>query len=152
MHRLLVCGGRDFADEASFAYCIYWFEVLYGPISMIIEGRAKGADTIARKWSNIFLEQDSEGYPADWEGLGKAAGPIRNQQMLDEGKPDYVLAMPGGKGTQDMIERAVKAGIKVLTIRDFPTKQYLEMVRDGRVANMGVAAGIEAETQTDKIP
>jgi hypothetical protein len=47
---------------------------------------------------------------------GKAAGPIRNQRMIDEGKPDLVIAFPGGRGTADMVSRAKKAGIPVQEI------------------------------------
>ena len=45
--------------------------------------------------------------------IGKRAGPLRNQRMLDEGKPDLVVAFPGGGGTKDMVRRAVKAGVSV---------------------------------------
>lgn len=45
---------------------------------------------------------------------GRAAGPIRNQQMLDEGKPHLVVAFPGGTGTADMVRRAQAAGVLVL--------------------------------------
>jgi hypothetical protein len=41
------------------------------------------------------------------------AGPLRNYQMLEEGKPDLVVAFPGGGGTKDMVRRAVKAGVSV---------------------------------------
>jgi hypothetical protein len=41
------------------------------------------------------------------------AGPLRNQRMLDEGKPDLVVAFPGGGGTKDLVRRAVKAGVSV---------------------------------------
>jgi hypothetical protein len=40
---------------------------------------------------------------------------MRNQAMLDYGKPDLVVAFPGGKGTADMVRRARVAGVKVLT-------------------------------------
>jgi hypothetical protein len=33
--------------------------------------------------------------------------------MLDEGKPDLVVAFPGGGGTKDMITRALGAGVSV---------------------------------------
>src|SRR5262249_16770583 len=46
----------------------------------------------------------------EWDELGKKAGPLRNQRMLDEGKPDLVVAFPGGGGTKDMVRRAVQAG------------------------------------------
>ena len=53
--------------------------------------------------------------PADWKKHGRAAGPIRNQQMLDEGKADVVVALWDGKsrGTLDMIQRATEAGVPV---------------------------------------
>lgn len=67
---------------------------------------------------------DFESYPTDWNRYGKAAGPIRNQQMLDEGKPDIVVAFsdtlvkPNGKptGTGDMVIRAKKADLPVILI------------------------------------
>ena len=55
-------------------------------------------------------------YRADWEGLGRKAGPIRNQQMLDEGKPDLVVAFPGGRGTANMMRIAREAGIEVIEV------------------------------------
>jgi hypothetical protein len=54
-----------------------------------------------------------ETYEADWESHGRAAGPIRNAKMLIEGKPDYVIAFPGGYGTLDMKKKAIKAGLEV---------------------------------------
>lgn len=86
----------------------------------IIEGDARGADTQAGEiaWLHNF---DLKIYPADWNKHGKAAGPIRNQQMLDEGKPDIVLAfhddIENSKGTKDMVKRATKAGIPVQVIK-----------------------------------
>jgi hypothetical protein len=55
-------------------------------------------------------------YMADWDGLGRKAGPIRNQRMLDEGKPDLVIAFPGGRGTADMVRRAREAGVEVVEL------------------------------------
>ena len=51
--------------------------------------------------------------PGEWDEIGKKAGPLRNQRMLDEGKPDLVVAFPGSGGTKDMVRRAVKAGVSV---------------------------------------
>jgi len=63
---------------------------------------------------------DVEVYAAEWYRFGKAAGPIRNQQMLDEGKPDLVVAfhnnLSRSRGTRDMINRAKKALIPVQVI------------------------------------
>lgn len=54
---------------------------------------------------------------ANWGKFGNAAGPIRNAEMLSEGKPDLVLAFPGGAGTRDMINRSLKAGVTVWKVR-----------------------------------
>lgn len=78
---------------------------------------------MAHQWVQDSATDDEESMPpvvvpvrvfkADWDKHGKAAGPIRNQQMLDEGKPDLVLAFAGGKGTDDMCRRARAAGVEV---------------------------------------
>lgn len=111
--RVLVCGGRDYSDrEAVFAA----LDEL-APLA-IIQGHADGADALAREWwykRPNTCAGELACYPADWKKHGKAAGPIRNQQMIDEGKPDLVLAFPGGHGTADMVRRAKRAGVKVLT-------------------------------------
>ena len=50
---------------------------------------------------------------SNWEKLQPVSGPIRNQAMLDEGRPDLVVAFPGHHGTADIVRRARAAGIKV---------------------------------------
>ncbi len=117
--KILVCGGRNYTD--------YWtiFEILNGiqkatPISCIIEGGALGADRFARRWAmenGVFYET----FEADWKTFGNAAGPIRNQRMLVEGKPERVIAFPGGKGTAGMIMLARAAGVPVTEIEDTPS-------------------------------
>lgn len=75
-------------------------------------GDATGADALAAEWA------ERRGMPfkvwaADWDALGNAAGPARNQLMLDEAKPDFVIAFPGSKGTRNMCGLAEKAGVTV---------------------------------------
>jgi hypothetical protein len=53
---------------------------------------------------------------AEWETLGRKAGPIRNERMLTEGKPDLVVAFPGGRGTAHMTRLAREAGVEVVEI------------------------------------
>lgn len=127
LKRVLVCGGRDYADY------YYLAEVLddlceergwttepdelgnWLPKVHIISGKARGADTLAIDWAVTRYCSWSE-YPADWKQHGKRAGPIRNQNMLDHGKPDIVVAFPGGVGTRDMVSRARKAGIELIEV------------------------------------
>lgn len=110
--RVLVCGGRDYAGAAYVAEMLNALDRV-GSISEVIHGGAPGADRLANNWAcerGIFVRD----FPADWKAHGKAAGPIRNQRMIDEAKPDYVVAFPGGKGTADMVRRAEAAGIHVV--------------------------------------
>lgn len=83
---------------------------------IIISGKARGVDSAAIDWAITQWAQWEE-YPADWKKYGNRAGPIRNQQMIDEGKPDLVIAFPGGGGTADMVRRSKKAGIPVMEIK-----------------------------------
>lgn len=82
-------------------------------IDCIIEGEAKGADTHARKWAEA-QDVAVEPYPAEWELYGKAAGHIRNKQMLVDGQPDLVLAfsheLSASRGTTNMVTQSREAG------------------------------------------
>ena len=115
--RVLVCGGRDFNKKQFVDDYLDYVRQEYGPIEVLISGQAKGTDELAEAWA-IFNWIPYVGYKADWNTHGRAAGPIRNQQMLDEGKPDIVIAFPGGRGTADMVSRAKKAGVKVIEVID----------------------------------
>jgi len=109
--RILVCGGRDCAEQAML-FGVLDMEAEARPIGTIIQGGADGADRLARLWCHSRKVR-YDNYPADWRAHGKAAGPIRNQQMLDEGMPTKVFAFPGGRGTADMVRRAKAAGVPV---------------------------------------
>lgn len=111
--RVLVCGGRDYADWIRLRDRLtrLRLETPHDALT-IIQGGAKGADALAREWC-VEYKVPYINYPADWERHGKAAGPIRNKRMLDDGKPDLVLAFSGGRGTENMIAQAMLAGVPV---------------------------------------
>lgn len=114
--RVLVCGGRDYVDAIAVAAHLDALlrEAAYDTL-VVIQGGATGADQMARDWcARNGVPYDN--YPADWTAHRKAAGPLRNQRMIDHGKPDQVLAFPGGKGTADMVRRARRAGLPVLVV------------------------------------
>lgn len=117
--RVLVCGGRNYADRDKMDRVLRLVDRAKGPIRALIHGAAKGADRLAAKWAeDTGLAEFGEvlAFPADWNKHGVAAGPRRNQEMLDVGKPDLVIAFPGGRGTADMVRRALAAGIEVQRI------------------------------------
>lgn len=111
--KVLVCGGRNYQDWRTVSDTLRTLHDAT-PISVLIHGCAAGADTLAARWAHMAGVRE-HGFGADWEAHGKAAGPIRNQAMLAYGKPDLVVAFPGGKGTADMVSRAEAAGVRVLT-------------------------------------
>lgn len=112
--RVLVCGGRTFCDHVLFNSTMSRLHK-ERKISHIIQGGARGADYLAHVWAAKNGIRESV-YNADWKAFGKSAGPIRNRVMLDEGKPDLVVAFPGGDGTAHMVLYARKKGIEVIII------------------------------------
>jgi hypothetical protein len=86
-------------------------------VGVVIEGEARGADQAAWQWA-IQRGVPTAEFPADWETHGKAAGPIRNKQMLKEGKPDMIIAFhkhfEESRGTKNMITQAKKAKIEFM--------------------------------------
>jgi len=110
--RVLVCGGRHFDDRAFvFGYLDMLSESVV--INTIIQGDCPtGADHLARMWA-ISRNHHFDSFPANWNAHGRAAGPIRNQRMIDEGRPTMGVAFPGGRGTADMVRRLKAAGIAV---------------------------------------
>lgn len=106
--RVLVCGGRDYRNPEA----VYAVLDNLSHVSCVIEGGALGADCFAAEWADRTGVEHLQ-FNADWKTHGRAAGPIRNKKMLDEGKPDLVLAFPGGKGTKNMVDQALKVGVKV---------------------------------------
>jgi hypothetical protein len=145
MENILVCGDRYWNDCAKIEWFLKGLQLEFTPNEItIVEGGCRGADELAG------VAAKSLGYnlivcPADWFKYGKAAGPIRNQKMLDEHKISMVVAFHNdyehSKGTKDMCERAKKANIytvlvtketiktlhsKTFTVEEAFTEEYLQ--------------------------
>lgn len=122
--KVLICGGRKFGTQ-SILNRHFWqqrFKIrdyinTLPQDTIIIHGCANGADSFAGVFAAI-RGLDVEEYPAQWNAYGKAAGSIRNRQMLEQGKPDLVVwfhnNITHSKGTKHMITIAQEVGIPVL--------------------------------------
>lgn len=107
--RVLIYGSRNCLDSDAIRDTVF----LLPKDAVVIHGGAGGADSLAGRWARHYGLRE-EVYPAHWAKHGKAAGPIRNQQMIDEGKPTraYGFRSDGeSRGTDDMTRRLVAAGI-----------------------------------------
>lgn len=115
--KALVCGGRHFAKGLGPASAQQTLTSIFserGRPSVVMQGDAAGYDLASKLWAEAH-GIETRTFRADWQTHGRAAGPIRNQQMIDA-KPDLVVAFPGGRGTEDCKRRARSAGIEVLEV------------------------------------
>jgi hypothetical protein len=87
--------------------------------TIFLTGGCRGADMIATEEARA-LHYEVQVFEADWKEHGRAAGPIRNRQMLDQ-KPDKVIAfhpnLDKSLGTADTVREAKKMGIPVEVIQ-----------------------------------
>jgi cyanophycinase-like exopeptidase len=120
MFRLIVAGGRDFAD----------YELLKTKLDIalrnrveegvtIVSGTARGADKLGEQYAKE-RGYTIDSHPADWDKYGKSAGYIRNKEMAQNA--DGLMAFWDGKsrGTQHMINLAKEHGLKVLVVNYSP--------------------------------
>lgn len=127
--RVLVCGDRDWTDYQMIRdQLATLLEDRPAEDIVVIEGEARGADSLSREAAYDLGIYQVRKFPADWKTLGKRAGPIRNAQMLKEGDPDLVWAFHDAielsKGTKDMVDISTKAG-KLVTVFAHPVQPVL---------------------------
>lgn len=140
-YRLLIFGGRHYgrvkrpeiqkdvqrAAEQRRYFTVYMDNVvlLRGAPSLVISGGAPGADTLAEEW-RLAWKFNGQVFPAHWNSQGKAAGRIRNKQMLDalcilKGVPTLAVGFPdrdelgnASPGSAHMMEIARARGVEVI--------------------------------------
>jgi len=133
--RVLVCGGRRYDNDselpgAAVAKALDGLAIIREWVTLKIRfsvlmhgacgvdrskpdwSRLTGADRWAHEWA-LRNRVPVVAYPADWTTHKRAAGPMRNEEMIIDGRPDLVIAFPGGDGTAGMVELARKYGVSV---------------------------------------
>lgn len=117
--RVIVCGGVDFSDRD---LCFTQLEKLLSQYENveIVSGHARGADSLGEEYAREHQLSLKE-FPAEWKKYGRAAGPIRNREMLKyamEAKPVIIAFWDGeSRGTKNMINQGEKAGAEVHIVR-----------------------------------
>lgn len=122
--RVLVCGSRNWTDTFIIWTLLSGIQARpdAGRKMVVIQGGAKGADRIAWEWAQVSFDNPDSNcmeFTADWDKYGKRAGYLRNARMLNEGKPDLVLAFRSegeSKGTDMMIDIAGAAKVPTYVI------------------------------------
>lgn len=113
--KLLVCGGREFADGKLLYRILDEIHEQYG-VDILFQGGADGADIGAYHWACEHQIPEIRQYNAQWTNEGDKAGPIRNARMLRKSQPDIVVAFPGDVGTADMVRKSLAKGYTVYEI------------------------------------
>ena len=113
--KVLACGSRGYPDDDVYTW---WDEIFsdLAPVEVLVHGDCRGPDQVSGAWFDEKVPAaEVIAMPADWNRHGRAAGFIRNEQMLDQQKPDLVVAFWDGqsRGTAHTIAEAAKRGIPV---------------------------------------
>jgi hypothetical protein len=112
--RVAICGSRFWTDRNRILHALQAVQQDH-PDAVVVHGAAPGADSIADSCARQ-LGLPVEAHPANWRQFGRAAGPRRNQEMVDSGL-DLCLAFRlngSSPGTDDMIRRCRAASVPVL--------------------------------------
>jgi len=109
--RIAVTGGRDLKNWQQICDELD-VQISYGD-QMIVGDCPTGLDLIASVWFYAKYGMVPGVFKADWDKHGKAAGPMRNRDMMTDGEPDLLVAFPGGRGTASAVREAKKAGVEV---------------------------------------
>ncbi len=113
---LAIVGYRKFTNWTIFKDALKDFIIRYGIPKLVISGGATGADAMAEKWAKRH-SIPMQIFRPDWKKYGKAAGIMRNTDIINA--CTHVVAFPSqkGKGTQDSIRKAI-AGRKAIMIKN----------------------------------
>jgi predicted polyphosphate/ATP-dependent NAD kinase len=123
---IVVTGGRDY-DNKDHVYRTLDRLHAKKPVTKLVHGGARGADTLAAKWalSRGVLRVAHPVTAEMWERQGKSAGHQRNARMLVLENPKCVVAFPGGKGTANCVATAQARKIPVLQVLEMQPVRWV---------------------------
>jgi hypothetical protein len=114
--KILMCGDRNYTDENKVRDVFKALLIAYDNFE-IVQGGAAGADFLSNKVAkemNISVKE----YKAEWSKYGRAAGPLRNELMLNDNQDIQLVVafhknIANSKGTKNMVDKAINKGIRV---------------------------------------
>jgi len=119
--KVIIAGGRDYVFTERDAADLDRLHAIIG-ITEVVEGEQRGADLAGKAWAQE-RGLSVKPFPADWKLHGKAAGPIRNEQMAQYvGRAGAVVLFSGGAGTENMYKAAKRHGLQIFDWRTEPRR------------------------------
>lgn len=116
-YRVIIAGCRDFADyELLKEKCDFYLQNKEKEDIVIVSGHASGADALGERYAQERGFQ-LETYPADRKAHGRAAGPIRNENMARVAHALIAFWDGKSRGTKNMIDTARKHNLQVAVVR-----------------------------------
>jgi len=120
MIKLIIAGSREFHSDEAWELLNKevdeYISLLNDKDIEVISGGARGADSMGSTYAQNH-EYPVKYFIPDWNGLGKKAGMVRNQEMAKYATHCIVfMVKEGSKGSQNMIANAKKynLGLKVV--------------------------------------
>jgi YspA, cpYpsA-related SLOG family len=111
--RLIICGGRHFRDMALVERELTRINAAR-PIDVLVHGGSAGIGMPVEAWGQ---EHDVHivRYPP-CRTPGRNSDARRDMFMLSDGRPDAMLAFPGGRRTKALVQMAEAQGIPVISV------------------------------------
>lgn len=119
--KCIIAGGRKFKDAILLKKEVDDFRDTHD-ITEIVSGHALGADSLGEAYANFYGIKLTI-FKADWDTYGRAAGPIRNKQMIDYADAIIVFWDGKSRGTKNDIDLAKEKGIILKIVRYIDTNE-----------------------------
>lgn len=112
--KIIIAGPRDFPGNLDHLKQVIKEARIHAAFRMesIVSGGATGVDALGEEWARE-KKKICKKFEADWNKYGKAAGPIRNNQMTEYAGGGIFLWDKQSRGTKHCIDAAIKGKLKV---------------------------------------
>jgi hypothetical protein len=114
---IVVFGSRGYNDRRQFHnFMVEYIKRFDKPILFISGAASTGADALIIQWCKKFNYPCKE-MPADWDGLGKRAGFVRNSEMAKLATHAVSFYDGVSPGTAHMLDECIAKQISVKVVK-----------------------------------